>query len=399
MRSHPVPFNEEARVRAVRAVPGLTRENHPVFDSICHAAAALLGCPIAHISVVEEASQWYKSVVGIVLEEMPKNNSFCAHTIMSDTAMVVPDLSADPKFSDHPMVAEGGPGARFYAGVPLTLSSGFRFGSLCALDLSAHAAPDARQLEVLRHLGDAVVAALEKEPATPAAPQATPSNTFLTLVGHELRTPLTVMRGALSLIEKRAEDPISARLSESALRASEHLAEMVEAILRFSDVSTGNLELHETQIDLGGFLTHLYEAHADSIAEVGKSIEPPLTNVTGVLTVDEGHLRMSVTALVLNAIMHGGDSIRVTSGTTVEGHVEIAVHDNGKLTNVIEIERLYEPFVVGGDIDQRDTSGGLGLGLPLTRKLVELHGGELGIETGSRGTTARIRLPKWRLTA
>lgn len=113
MRTYPLPFNEEARVSAVQNVPGLTRDNQEIFDNLCHATAALLDCPIAHISVIEEETQWYKSVVGIELSDMPKDNSFCTHTIMSDAPMVITDLSADPKFKEHPMVREGGPQARF----------------------------------------------------------------------------------------------------------------------------------------------------------------------------------------------------------------------------------------------------------------------------------------------
>ncbi|MEI4196918.1 hypothetical protein V8359_14020 [Roseovarius sp. E0-M6] len=82
MRTYPIPFNEEARLRAVFSVPGLTEDNAGVFTAICEATRKLLDCPIAHISVVEDDTQWYKSVVGIKLERMPKDNSFCAHTIM-----------------------------------------------------------------------------------------------------------------------------------------------------------------------------------------------------------------------------------------------------------------------------------------------------------------------------
>ena len=129
MRTYPIPFNEEARLRAVFDIPGLTAQNEALFDTICEAARTLLDCPIAHISVVEEDSQWYKSVVGMHLDPMPKDTGFCAHTIMSDAPMIVPDLSKDARFERHPMVAKGGPEARYYAGVPLILSSGHRFGS------------------------------------------------------------------------------------------------------------------------------------------------------------------------------------------------------------------------------------------------------------------------------
>ncbi|WP_254796765.1 GAF domain-containing sensor histidine kinase [Sulfitobacter albidus] len=349
MRTHPIPFNEESRVRAVREVPGLTRENHAVFDAICEAAAALLECPIAHISVVEEATQWYKSVIGIELGEMPKNNSFCTHTIMSDAPMVVPDLSAEARFAEHPMVAAGGPQARFYAGVPLVLSSGFRFGSLCALDLAPHGAPDDRQMTVLRHLGDAVVAALEKPVPGPAAPPPSEAHrNFLTLVGHELRTPLTVMRGALQLIEARLDDPINTTLASSARKSTEHLTDLVETILRYSDVSTGDLSLHEGPVDMKALLERLYLAHVTSVDEVNKLLDRPECRLPEPLVVDEGHLRISITSLLLNAVLHGGDHIRIAAGLNTDGNVEITVHDNGAMAEGVEIDALYAPFSVAG---------------------------------------------------
>ncbi|MEQ6248605.1 GAF domain-containing sensor histidine kinase [Sulfitobacter sp. HNIBRBA3233] len=397
MRTYPIPFNEEARVRAVQEVPGLTRENHAVFDAICHAVAALLDCPIAHVSVVEEATQWYKSVVGIELGEMPKDSSFCTHTIMSDSPMVVTDLSAHPRFSEHPMVAEGGPGARFYAGVPLVLSSGFRFGSLCALDLQPHKAPTDKQIEILSHLGDAVVAALEKAPpGNAAAVPETAQRNFLALVGHELRTPLTVMRGALELIVGRLDDPINTRLAESARKSTEHLNKLVETILRYSDVSTGDMSLDETPVRICDMLAQMQEAHAPSVDELNKVLIPPICTVSDAILADEGHLRICLTSLLLNAVLHGGDEIGLKAELDTAGHVVISVLDNGRLDDAVELHRLYEPFAVGGELSERGTGGGLGLGLPLTRKLIELHGGELQIESSAEGTAARIRLPKWR---
>ncbi|WP_300540724.1 AAA family ATPase, partial [uncultured Nocardioides sp.] len=129
-------FADTLRAAAEQAREALSSEQGgPDAMGTLGAARTLLDCPIAHISVVEEDSQWYKSVVGMHLDPMPKDTGFCAHTIMSDAPMIVPDLSKDARFERHPMVAKGGPEARYYAGVPLILSSGHRFGSLCALDL------------------------------------------------------------------------------------------------------------------------------------------------------------------------------------------------------------------------------------------------------------------------
>ncbi|MFG6662982.1 GAF domain-containing protein [Sulfitobacter sp. 916] len=401
LRTYPIPFNEEARLRAVFAIPGLREENAALLDAICEATRKLLDCPIALISVVEDDTQWYKSVVGFELDRMPKNNGFCAHTIMSGEPMVVPDLRADPRFEAHPMVAEGGPGARFYAGVPLILSSGQRFGSLCGIDLVPHEAPSDKQMAVLTDLGKAVVAALENLPPTPQdqrEDEATKS-TFIALVGHELRTPLTILFGSLQLLEATAEKGINKLLVSSARKSAKHLIGLVENIIAYSDASTGELRLNEQTCNLHELFNDTAELTLPGADGVLKSVSVTEDSLTTPIYVDPDQIKLALNALVLNAINHGGSEITMGSRKDASGNIEISIIDDGKLDEKIELAALYEPFVVGGNIANRDTRGGLGLGLPLTRKLVELHGGEFEVIADDHHTSAVIRLPAWRVKA
>ena len=401
MRTYPIPFNEEARLRAVFSVPGLGEENAAVFDAICEATRKILDCPIAHISVVEDDTQWYKSVVGIELDRMPKDNSFCAHTIMSGEPMVVPDLSKDPRFEAHPMVAEGGPGARFYAGVPRILSSGQRFGSLCGLDLVPHEAPSDQRMAILADLGKAVVAALEGVPPTPIDHREgeTAKSTFITLVGHELRTPLTIVFGSLQLLEATAESGVNKSLLGSARKSTKHLMDLVEATISYSDASTGELRLNEHVCSLEDLLGDTAEMNLPGADGTVKSVSVADELLTIPVYIDPNQVRLALNALLLNAVNHGGQNITVGSRLDGSGNIEILITDDGRLDANVELAALYEPFVVGGDINNRDTRGGLGLGLPLTRKLVELHGGEFEVIAADSHTSAVIRLPSWRVKA
>jgi signal transduction histidine kinase len=401
MRNYPIPFNEEARLHALRDAPGLTRADDPLLDAICDAARRLLRCPIAHVSVVEEDSQWYKSVVGITLDEMPKQQSFCTHTIMSDAPLVVPDLSKDPRFADHPMVVAGGPQARFYAGVPLVLSSGYRFGSLCALDLAPHEMPSEHEMDLLRDLGRAVVAAVERKPL-PEAPRADLDpgpETFITLIGHELRTPLTVMLGALKMLEARVLDQVDRKLVSTSRRSTEHLAKLIESILDFSNATTGELLLNETATDLGALLAEVAEMEIVGLDGSPHGLALGDIRLGRPVLVDAEQIKLALTALMLNAVLHGGNSKWLTAGVDDAGNIEIRIADDGTLGGHVDLDELFKPFVVGGNLARRGTRGGLGLGLPLTRKLVELHGGEFEIETRPGATSAVIRLPRWRIDA
>jgi len=398
MRTYPIPFNEEARLRAVCAVPGLTEENESIFDAICDATRKLLGCPIAHISVVEESTQWYKSVVGYELERMPKDNSFCTHTIMSDDPMVIPDLSKDPRFKQHPMVAEGGPGARFYAGVPLVLSSGYRFGSLCGLDLVPHDAPSDQQMSILADLGKAVVAALERAPAklVEETEDEAAKKTFIALVGHELRTPLTILSSSVQVLEMMADRGVDRSLTRSVRKSTQHLMSLVETIITFSDASTGELRLNESNCELGDLVAQTATLELPGADGTLKTISIADGSTSLMAQVDPDQIELTINALALNAVNHGGADIRVGCGQDASGNIEIWVSDNGCLDENVELAELYKPFVVGGVFRNRDTRGGLGLGLPLTRKIVELHGGDFEVQALPDRTTAIIRLPSWR---
>ncbi|WP_217650078.1 GAF domain-containing sensor histidine kinase [Thalassovita taeanensis] len=369
----------------------------PVFDLLTDAVRQLFDCPIAHISLVEEKHQWFKSVVGIELPEIPRDQSFCTHAIMSDDLMVIPDFTKDPRFVDHPLVANE-PNVRFYAGAPIILSSGFRVGSLCALDLVPHAAPSEASLNILRTLANAVAAALERE-LPDAARQADEISggrkEFLALIRHELLTPLTVIFGYTGLLEARLVDAPEGVMARAARRSCQHLRELIETVIAFSDVSTGDLALNQSHEDLRQVLDEALEILGPGLDGKAKTVRITQFSVPDPVYIDRSQIKLALTALIENAALHGGDHLDLSAQISPEGHIEISITDDGQLGAEVDLDALYRPFVVGGSLNTRKV-GGLGLGLPLTRKIVELHGGELDVIAEDASTLALIRLPAWR---
>ena len=131
------------------------------FDRLTRAAADVCGTPMALISLVDANRQWFKSNIGVPLNETPRDISFCAHAILHEEILVVQDASADPRFSANPMVASN-PGLRFYAGAPLSSPDGYRIGTLCVLDGGARSdGLSTTQACMLRTLAAQVIAELE----------------------------------------------------------------------------------------------------------------------------------------------------------------------------------------------------------------------------------------------
>ncbi len=81
-------------------------------------AADLFDVPIALVSLVDKDRQWFKSCIGLGVAETGRDVSFCAHAILSDDVLVVPDAAVDERFATNPVVT-GEPHIRFYAGAPL----------------------------------------------------------------------------------------------------------------------------------------------------------------------------------------------------------------------------------------------------------------------------------------
>ncbi len=134
--------SERARLQALHGLALLDTPPEERFDRFTRLAIQLFGVDIALVSLVDEERQWFKSRQGLALTQTCREESFCAHAIQTDGIFEVADASLDPRFRQNVLVTTRG-GIRFYAGVPLTTSSGFRVGTLCIIH------PEPRRLSLV----------------------------------------------------------------------------------------------------------------------------------------------------------------------------------------------------------------------------------------------------------
>ena len=133
MQGAPNPDNEAQRIRTLHALNLLDTGPDERFDRLTRLAQRLFDTPIALVSLVDSDRQWFKSRVGTNVRETPRELAFCAHTILGDDVLIIPDASADERFRDHPLVADL-PEIRFYAGCPVKAPDGSALGTLCVID-------------------------------------------------------------------------------------------------------------------------------------------------------------------------------------------------------------------------------------------------------------------------
>ncbi len=155
MAAAPIPQNEAERLAALIELNVLDSAAESEFDALVTAASLVCGTPISLISLIDEERQWFKANVGLSgVTETSRELAFCAHAIMQDDLLIVPDASTDNRFADNPLVT-GEPHIRFYAGAPL-MHGEFCLGTLCVVDRKPRVLGN-QQCEILRSL--ALVAA------------------------------------------------------------------------------------------------------------------------------------------------------------------------------------------------------------------------------------------------
>jgi signal transduction histidine kinase len=218
---------------------------------------------------------------------------------------------------------------------------------------------------------------------------------FVSLVSHELRTPLTAINGALGLLDNNVTGALpatAAELVKVARSGTGHLLRLVDDLLDLSRMESGADQLEPAL----GHDEHLLSIVAEMMEPLARNaavtIEVESAGTTFVA--DHDRLLQALTNLVGNAIKFSqGGTVWIRS-TVDDSSVIIAVTDSGRGIPTTKLETIFEPFQQVESADSR-AKGGTGLGLTITRRIVEWHGGTVEVEsTLGRGSTFRIILPR-----
>ncbi|WWE91760.1 GAF domain-containing protein [Bradyrhizobium symbiodeficiens] len=126
-------WDERDRLAALDRYGILDTPRESEFDDIVRLAADTFGAPIAVVNLIASGRQWFKAEVGIGARELPLDVSICAHAILQNDTMVIPDTRLDERFVRNPLVTATN-GLRFYAGALLKTEQGLPLGTLCVLD-------------------------------------------------------------------------------------------------------------------------------------------------------------------------------------------------------------------------------------------------------------------------
>jgi two-component system, cell cycle sensor histidine kinase PleC len=228
---------------------------------------------------------------------------------------------------------------------------------------------------------------------------------FLAHMSHELRTPLNAIIGLSELMTSETADQAQIGnyrdYAGHILRSGLHLLSLINDVLDISRIEAGRFELHEERITVAKAVQEavaLVKMQSDA-KSIALAVDPGRGDMT--LTADRRALHQILVNLLSNAVKFtpDGGRVAITVRRGGSGELVIQVSDSGIGIDADSLERVFGPFERVGAPETREVEG-TGLGLPITRGLVELHGGiiSLASERG-RGTVATVVIPAARVNS
>lgn len=365
----PDMWNDGDRVAALHRYEILDSASGADFSDFIQIASDICNTPIAAINLIDGDRHWTLTGVGYGDQQLPLKHSVCAQAILQSDPLVIPDLSADPRFHDNPLVRRG-PQLRFYASAPLETPDGLRIGTVCVLDNTPR--PDglsARQRFTLQALARQIMTQLElrrallditKGNAARERLQASldEKEVLLKEVHHRVKNNLQLISSLLSLQASRVADPATASLFAD----SRHRVRSMAMV-------------HENLYRAGNFAEIAMQAHIESLcAQLGRAYGLPGVDIEAdsddvALDLDRAvSCGLIVNELVSNALKHAFSAgrsghVSISFKGQPDGTCNLAVADNGI-----------------GLSDRVDMADPTSLGLQLVRDLVEQLDGALFVE-------------------
>ncbi len=372
-----------ARREAIDDYQVVGRPAEPDLQRLVELAAAVCDVPTAVINIVDDRQQHQIAAIGMSASECSHEDSMCARVLHDPRLVAVPDARLDERFRDNPFVTGAVANVRFYASSPLVTPMGVPIGTLCVFDdvprpLSTAAG---RALDVL---AAQVVDVLELRRLTRELARSNEQLTqFAGQISHDLRNPLAALTGFLELAAdspELADAPDAAELLARAESSAARMTAMIGDLFDFARIGgSGRTALVDLQDEAEAVLEDL-SAQIDSVgAEV---VVGGLPRISGDATL----LRALLQNLVANAVKFsaagGARPVVKVDAEHITGGWRVTVDDNGPGVPEADRERVFE-LLARGD-DKQDVEG-LGIGLSTCRRIVQSHGGRIGIADSELG--------------
>jgi signal transduction histidine kinase len=397
------PSNEAARIAALENYDVLDSLPEQAYDDITHIASQICDTPIALVSLVDSGRQWFKSKVGLDADETPRDVAFCAHAILKpDELFVVENASEDDRFADNPLVAQD-PAIRFYAGAPLVTEDGNALGTLCVIDRTPRELT-AEQEKTMRALARQVMALLELRLSVrdlnEAALELEQTNhelarsnrdleRFAYVAAHDLKEPLRMISSFTDVLSESLGDRMNDDEREYfnfITDGAERGQRLTSEILMYSKLEQ---ESERTWVDLD----ELLDAESKHAQQACPHVQVLWEEGSGDVWGNSGLVEHLLHNLIGNGLKYNAQErpvVMVKVEETDHGR-ELRITDNGVGIRNDSLDKIFDMFYRAHD---RGSYEGTGIGLAICRRVMELHGGTIRVESQEgHGSTFTCTFP------
>ena len=403
-----MPANETERTLVLKQYEILLPIPDRTLDRITALAARLFDVPVAVIGIVDSDHIRLVSGCGLETTEIRFVPEYPAITMLRDAPYIVANTKIDTSPLTKTLAAEV-KGMGFYAGVPLITAEGFNLGALWVIDRRPRVLNEKEfatlqdlaylimdRLESSLNLSRILTQIIRNKDATRKI--SLEQSEIISSMGHELRTPLNTILGFAQLMEMDNPPPTPSQRTniEYILESGWYLLSLVNQILHSAAIESGKLSLSQRPLLLFTILEEC-QTMIKSPAQK-KNIRLNFPRYEDELSVyvlaDETKLKQVLINLLTNAIKYNWEAgdVTVEYSQIDSGMTRISIHDTGFGLSQDQLDKLFQPFNRLG----RETGSeeGTGIGLVVTKKLVELMGGKIGVESVvSAGSTFWVDLP------
>jgi PAS domain S-box-containing protein len=387
-----------------------------IFARTVELVAKRFGLYFAGIYTVEETgfNAVFRDGTGRAGEELKKEkrrlpvtpNTVIGSVISMGESIIINNTTSDPLYKPYPLLPE----TRSEVGIPLRV--GTRVTGVLDLHANTPGAFHPDEVAVLQTLADQIAIAIDNARSYELSQQAVREmreidrlkSQFLANMSHELRTPLNSIIGFSRVILKGIDGPIT-ELQQQDLTAiynsGQHLLALINDILDLAKIEAGKMELAFDEVNMGDVINSVLSTVTGLIKDksitLKKEIEPNLPTVRA----DAIRIRQVLINLFSNAAKfteEGSITVRAALQTSANNRPEIliSVTDTGPGIAPEDQGKLFQAFSQVDDSPTRKT-GGTGLGLSISQNLVQLHGGQIGVQSAiGKGSTFYFTLPVYR---